>query len=300
MRRVTEPAARIRDDGYFPPGESVLRRVHSERAVGLFYGQRALAIGALSPLNFVGTSLHTDARQMPFKRLTRTARMFETVFFGTRAQADRVLGAVARMHDRVNGVLPEAAGPFAAGTPYSATDPELMLWTIAVMVDSAERFYDLFVRQLSAEEREGLWRDYVRFGELFGLPAAAMPATYDAFRDYFERRLSGAAMHLSDEARAMGYATAFEIPMPWHAQPNKRVHDLVMLGSLPPRVRELYGLGWSARERNAFAATVALLRAARPIAPARVLRGPNTRWFKMVAATERRRIELGRPTPQLA
>ena len=107
-------------------------------------------------------------------------------------------------------------------------------------------------------------------------------------------------MHLTDEARSIGYATAFEIPMPWHAQPNKRVHDLIMLGSLPPRVRELYGLSWSARQAIAFQAAVALLRAARPIVPARVRRGGNTRSFEMVAATERRRIERGETTPQLA
>lgn len=288
------------DDGYFPRNESVLRQVHSERAVGLLYGQRALAIGALSPLNFIGTSLHTNAAEMPFKRLARTGKMFETVFFGTRAQADRVLGAVARMHDRVNGVLPEPAGPFEAGTPYSATDPELMLWTIAVMIDSAECFYELFVRLLTADERERLWQDYVRFGELFGLPAASVPETYDGFRDYFERRLASTDMHLTDEARSIGHATAFEIPMPWHAQPNKRVHDLIMLGSLPPRVRQLYGLSWTARQAAAFEATVALLRAARPFVPAGVRRGGNTRSFEMVAATERRRIERGQPTPQLA
>ena len=34
------------DHGYFPHG-SVLRRVHRERSVGLLYGQRALAIGAI-------------------------------------------------------------------------------------------------------------------------------------------------------------------------------------------------------------------------------------------------------------
>ena len=31
------------------------------------------------------------------------------------------------------------------------------LWTVAVMMDSAEFFYDLFVRRLTAEERERLW-----------------------------------------------------------------------------------------------------------------------------------------------
>jgi hypothetical protein len=51
-------------DGYFPEG-SILRWVHSERAVGLFYGQRALMIGALNPLAFVGTTEHTNAKQKP-------------------------------------------------------------------------------------------------------------------------------------------------------------------------------------------------------------------------------------------
>ncbi len=288
------------DDGYFQRGESMLRAVHAERAVGLLYGQRALAIGALHPPNFIGTTEHTRARDMPFQRLARTGEMFETVFFGTRAEADRVLAIVARMHERVNGVLGEAAGPFPAGTPYSATDPELMLWTIAVMMDSAQCFFELLVRRLDDEERGRLWRDYVRFGELFGLPAAAAPATYGAFREYYDGRLDSPDMHLTEEAHRIGYATAFEIPMPWHAQPSKRVHDLVMLGSLPPRVRELYGLAWSPRQAAGFAAALAVLRAARPLVPAAARWGGNTRSFAMVAATERRRIERGEPTPQLA
>jgi hypothetical protein len=49
------------DEGYFPRGRSVLRQVHEEHLVGLFYGQRALCIGALAPLNYVGTSEHSYA-----------------------------------------------------------------------------------------------------------------------------------------------------------------------------------------------------------------------------------------------
>jgi hypothetical protein len=44
---------------YFPPGESMARRVHGERSVGLLYGQRALLIGALEPLTYTGTMLST-------------------------------------------------------------------------------------------------------------------------------------------------------------------------------------------------------------------------------------------------
>ena len=63
-------------DGYFPRGESVLRQVQEERLVGLFYGQRALCIGALAPLNYVGTSEHTRAKLTPFKRLVHTGNAF--------------------------------------------------------------------------------------------------------------------------------------------------------------------------------------------------------------------------------
>jgi uncharacterized protein (DUF2236 family) len=287
------------DLGYFPAGTSVLRQVHEQRAVGLMYGQRALCIGALAPLNYVGTSEHTASKLTPFKRLAHTGQWFEIVMFGSREEADAVLAAVARMHSRVRGELREDAGPYSAGTRYDALDPELMLWTIAVMMDSAECFHDLLVRRLRAEEREALWRDYIRFGELFGMPAEIAPATHVQFRDYYEGILEGDSIWLTEEARQMGRATAFEIPMPLALQPGKTVHDLIMLGSLPARVRRLYGLRWTPAHALAFGAAVRGVRAARIALPGRAARGPNTEFFDLVAATEARRIAKGRPTPQV-
>jgi uncharacterized protein (DUF2236 family) len=273
--------------------------VHDEHLVGLFYGQRALCIGALSPLNFVGTSEHSYAKLTPFKRLVHTAKAFETIFFGSREEADRVLSYVNQLHQSVTGTLPEDAGLLGAGTPYSALDPELMLWTVAVMADSAQCFYELLVRRLSDSEREAFWQDYLRFGELFGLPRSECPATHETFRAWYRDRLASEEMFLTDEARYIGYATAFEIPMPTLQQPGKRVHDLLMLGSLPRRVRELYGLSFSARQRTAFNATVRAVRGARRLTPTPLARGYNTRSFEGVAQTERRRIERGIPTPQV-
>src|ERR1700742_1290581 len=104
--------------------------VQRDRSVGLLYGQRALLIGALDPLTYTGTMLSTRAADRPFARLARTAKFQETVFLGTREEADRVLATVHRLHQRVAGELPEAAGVHPAGTTYSAFDPELMLWTL--------------------------------------------------------------------------------------------------------------------------------------------------------------------------
>ena len=50
-----------------------------------------------------------------------------------------------------------------------------MLWTLAVIADSGREMYETMVRPLSEAERENLWQDYVRFGELFGLPPQRGP-----------------------------------------------------------------------------------------------------------------------------
>jgi uncharacterized protein (DUF2236 family) len=288
------------DRGYFPEGESILRRVHSERAVGLFYGQRALMIGALNPLAFVGTIQHTNAKQKPFQRLSHTAEVFETIFFGTRAEADEALAFVHKLHERVSGEMPEDAGAVARGTPYSAFDPELMLWTLAVIADSGPAFYELFVDSLSADEHERLWQEYARFGELFGMPREVAPRSHLEFREWWDAKLSSDEMHLTDDAREIGYATAFEIPLPTVRAPAKAVHDLIMLGSLPPKVRELYGISYSPRQERAFRATVRALRGVRPITPRVIREGYNTGSFRLVARTERRRLRSGKQTPQVA
>jgi uncharacterized protein (DUF2236 family) len=290
----------VSDDGYFPRDRSILRRVHAERAVGLFYGQRALMIGALHPVAFTGTILNTAGRLRPFRRLAHTGKVFEAVFFGTRAEADEALSFVHRLHERVEGTMPEKAGRFASGTPYSAFDPELMLWTMAVIADSGPYFYELFVRRLDEHEHEALWQEYVRFGELFGMPREAAPATHREFREWWEGILASDEMHLTDDARNIGHATALEIPLPRSHAPAKRVHDLIMLGSLPPVVRAHYRLRWTAAHEAAFLAAVAGLRAARPLVPGAIKRGSCAASYDLVARTERQRIERGEPTPQVA
>ena len=284
------------DRGYFPRGESVLRRVHAERAVGLNYGQRALMIGAAHPVNFIGTQANTRSAKRPFLRLAHTAKIFETIFFGTRAEADRALAFVERLHERVRGELPQAAGQWPAGTRYSAFDPELMLWTVAVIADSAEAFYETFVRRLEPAEKDALWRDYLRFGELFGMAPDTAPQSYSEFRSYWDEIWTSEQLELTREAREVALAVAFEIPLPRYLHPQREVHNLVLVGTLPPRLRDFFGLRWSLVHEAAYTAIVRGLRAARPLTPGSLRKGPNTASFELVAATEKRLVAEGRAT----
>ena len=290
--------ARARQDaGYFPAG-TIFHRVMSERVVGRFYGQRALMIGALNVPAFYGTFEHTAGRSSPFKRLVRTALGFEAIMLGDREEADRVLAYVHRMHSRVHGETAEAVGPHAAGTPYDAFDPELMLWTMAVMADSSEYFYELFVRPLSPAEREELWQQWIGFAELFGMPRSAAPASYAEFRGWYEGFLAGDDACLSDRARLIGAAVGFEIPFPFPEEIGKPAHDLILRGSLPDDVKRKYGLAWSRTQQAGFEVSVRLLKTQRALTPPGQRRGRNASLFKRVEAEEKRRIDAGLPTPQ--
>jgi uncharacterized protein (DUF2236 family) len=275
----------------------VARRVHGERAVGLLYGQRALLIGALEPLTYTGTMLSTTSADRPFERLARTAKIQETVLLGTRQEADRALAAVHRLHERIKGTLPEAAGTHPAGTPYSAFDPELMLWTLAVIADSGRAMYETMVRPLSPSEREGLWQDYVRFGELFGLPRSEMPASCGEFSAWWAERLASPDLQATPHGLEMAPLVAFEQPVPRAARGNLVAQNHIIKGTLPSRVREIFGIRWTRADELGFRAMTAAHRRARRLFPRQMRRGRNDVFFDVVTKAERRRG--GTRTPQL-
>ncbi len=285
------------DSYYFPPGRSMARRVHGERSVGLLYGQRALLIGALEPLTYTGTMLSTSAGDRPFTRLARTAKIQETIFLGTKAEADGALAAVHRLHERIDGELPEAAGPHPAGSRYSAFDPELMLWTLAVIADSGRAMYEAMVRPLRPGEREALWQDYVRFGELFRLPREAVPATHREFQAWFDDKLASPDLHATEHALEMAPLVAFRQPVPLTARFNLETQNLIIKGTLPPRVREIFAISWTQAHEAAFRTVTAAHRRARQAMPRPLRRGRNDYFFNVVTQAEKRRG--GTPTPRL-
>jgi uncharacterized protein (DUF2236 family) len=278
------------DDGYFPRGESVLRRVHGTKAVGVIYGQRALLMQATHPVAFAGLIANTQGLEAPFRRLASTAKTMERVFFGSRAEADAVTERVRGMHARVSGVLEAPAGPHPAGSEYRADSSELLLWILACLADSALVTYQRLVRRLDAAERERFWSDYALVGELFGLDRAHAPATYADFRAYIDERLAGADLHVVPEAHELGRRVAFDLPLPRSRLPGLWVTNFLVLGLLPARVRTLYDLEWDAGRQLGFDALCQSLRMSARVTPAALRRGPSAAEYELVARTERERL----------
>lgn len=299
------PARSERPDqaGYFSD-DSMIRRVMRKRAVGLTYGQRALVIGAVHPLLYVGTAEHTQHRMTPYTRLALTGRLFEAVSLGSREEADRARSYTRKRHAPVDGVIPEDAGTHhPAGSHYSAHDPHLMFMTMAFTFDSAEVMHDLLVRKLTPTEREGLYQDYVRWGELFGMPRTAAPESYREFRAYFDGYLASDELFLTDEAKLVGsYLMGQRVAHPLPAPLGQAMSGFALLvqGSLPARVRAMYELSWGMREELAYRGLARAVRAAH-ISPPLVgnplhgpMTGPSYPLYKLATRREQRIIGSGR------
>jgi uncharacterized protein (DUF2236 family) len=224
--------------GYFTD-DSMLRRIHRERAVALS-GPRALLMQAAHPLAVSGLLAHSTAMDEPYDRLARTAEVMSTIGFGSRADADRVTRRVRGMHRRVRGRIPQRAGAYPAGTPYGADQPDLLMWVLFTLVDSGLEVYRLYVDRLTDDEQAAYWDDYKVVGRLFGLRNRDMPDTLADLRDYKREMLEGDVLHVSDWARTRARQIVLEPPIPWVARPLLETVNFITIALLPDRIRAEY------------------------------------------------------------
>jgi uncharacterized protein (DUF2236 family) len=225
--------------GYFSD-DSMLRRVHRERAVALS-GPRALLMQAAHPLAVSGLLAHSTAVDEPYDRLARTAAVMSTIGFGSRADADRVTRGVRAMHRQVRGRIRQPTGAYPAGTQYRADQPDLLMWVLFTLVDSALVVYQLYVEKLSDEQQAGYWEDYKQVGRLFGLRDRDMPATIEDLREYKREMLAGDALHVSEWARRRARGIVLEPPVPLVARPLLETVNFITIALLPDRIRREYG-----------------------------------------------------------
>ncbi len=243
--------------------DAMLRRVHRESVVALS-GPRALLMQAAHPVAFAGFFRSTDALDEPYERLHRTALVLDTIGFGSRAAADRATRRVRAMHRRVRWTG-------ADGAEHAADDPELLLWILATLVDSALVVYQKYVGRLTRGERDAYWRDYRQIGRLFGLRDADMPADIDAFEAYMAGMLDGDTLHVTPEARELAVRIVMRPPVPLQARPLLELANQITIGLLPTDIRRQYGLRWDpARAIALHGGAEYVKRVVVPLLPARL------------------------------
>jgi uncharacterized protein (DUF2236 family) len=249
-RRTSDPSARTHAerlasrDGYFSP-ESVIRRIGNTPLTPFLGGGPAVLLQVAHPLVAAGVVRHSDYERDLWLRLVRTLRALYLIAFGTRAEAESAGLAVQAVHARVRGATETQLGRFPPGTPYSASDPELMLWVHATLVEASLAVYERFVRPLTSVDRERYYREMTLVARLFGTPASVLPASLAEFHAYVDGELANGTITVTEPAKAVA-AVILEAPLPIPLRVLAPAHRLATAGLLPSRLRDEYGLRWSA------------------------------------------------------
>jgi uncharacterized protein (DUF2236 family) len=230
-------------DGYFAP-ESVIRRLGNTPITPFLGGGSAVLLQVAHPLVAAGVVQHSDYRNDLWRRLARTLRALYLITYGSKDEAERAGATVRAVHAHVRGETSGRLGPFPAGTPYSAEDPELQLWVHATLVAASLAAYQRFVRRLSRDEQDSYYREMALVAELFGTPPSVIPRTLADFRDYFLGQVESETIVVTVPARQVA-EVVLKAPLPAPLRVLVPAHRLATAGLLPARIREAYGLRWN-------------------------------------------------------
>jgi uncharacterized protein (DUF2236 family) len=250
----------VSDVGLFGP-DSVSWRVHRETTV-LFGGARALLMQAAHPLVIAGARESGFYERNPWKRLERTLMLSYSLTFGMIDEAVAAAERINDVHRRVHGVDP------VTGRRYDALDPDLLLWVHACLVDSALLFEQRTVARLTDAERQRFHEEQMASAELLLLPRERIPPTVEALRRYIEEVVRSDTLIVTDSSRRV--AELFRRP-PREAdwRPVLRAVAWWAFGTLPPPLRERYGIRWGPLTEARLRASLAALRLTRPVIPRR-------------------------------
>jgi uncharacterized protein (DUF2236 family) len=258
--------------GLFGP-ESMAWRVDRELVV-LAGGSCALLMQAAHPVVAAGVVQHSTYATDPFGRLTRTLTSSFDVVFGTRSRAEATIRRVNAVHTGVRGRRPDD------GSPYSAADPEALLWVHATLVDTALRVYGRFVAQLSPAEEQAYHEEAASVAIMLGVPADRMPDRLTDLRAWMAGMIWDRRVRVTPAAREIARTVLRPLAVVpgvvWDAA------HLVSVSTLPPPLRQQYGIAWSPARERGLDRIAGLVRATLPLVP------PVLRFAPQARSAERR------------
>lgn len=252
---------------------SVFWRVNRELVSGLA-GPRAILMQIAHPLIAARIADHSRYREHRFARLYRTSIAAAAITFGSRDLALRAIGTINKRHMSIHGTIRKRAGCFSAGTYYDANDPELKLWVLNTITDSALLVYETFVSPLSESEREEYYRDSLIVAKLFDIPEHLIPPSYSDFRSYMSRMLGGDVVTVSDTAREIArelFSGSIEGKL-------LSLGSAIGIGLLPERLHTEFGFDWSEQRRSWLARAATASRRVRGHMPAILCSSPLATW----------------------
>lgn len=251
----------------------VARAVNGERVVLLGW-PCAILMQLAHPLIAAGVQDHSSFRVdalAPVRRLHATVQAMLGLTFGTASEQDEVLQRIRGIHTRVHGRLRQTVGLWPAGTPYSAEDPDLLLWVHATMLHTTMLVFERTVRPLTLAERDAYCRESAPIAVGLGAASARVPLTHERLAAVVEQHLS-LTLAVGPDAQAVADALLHSLTVRMTGPGGPMLRRLTTLW-LPPSLRDRYGLPWTAADERRALRAESMMRRLRSLAPR-----PLARW----------------------
>ena len=229
----------------------------------LFGGARAVLMQAAHPLVIAGARETGFYERNPWKRLQRTLILTYTITFGSKIEAHAAADRINEVHGRIKGI------DEVTGKPYDALDPELLLWVHACLVDSALLFEELTVGKLDEAGRQRFHQEQMLAAEMVKIPREIIPPTVPALRAYMNDVIERGDLLVTDSARKVA-DLFYDPPAEAEWRPVLRGVSRLAFGTLPPALRDAFGIRLGPAKKAAMRATFAATRLARPLLPPKV------------------------------
>jgi uncharacterized protein (DUF2236 family) len=264
-----------------PRGDpSVGRRINAERIVLLGWG-RAILLQLAHPLIAAGVYDHSGFRATTWAAVTRlyhTVHAMLALTFGTDAERERALDGIRQIHHRVNGTLKTATRRFPAGTPYSAEDPDLVLWVHATLLESLPLAYERLIGPLTIAERDAYCAEAAPVAVALLARSHEVPRTWADARAYLDRVYASGDLEVTEQASTLARAVLSPpAAAAWIAGPATWTNRILTLGLLPPQIRRQYRFEWTRGDQRLFNALVPTLKTARRVLPRAITLWPEAR-----------------------
>lgn len=241
------------EPGLFGP-QSAIWPVHGDFTSMLCGGISALLLQMLHPLALAGVWDHSNFREDIFGRLRRTSQFISATTYATVPDAERLIAKVKAIHLRVNGTDSD-------GTPYAASDPELLTWVHVAECSSFMASHLRYRRIIVTPSRQAQYFiESASIAERLG--AVNVPKTPQAVADY----LDNMRPQLRCDERTLEVARVLMTTrLPGRlTRPAGTIFIKAGIDLLPPWAQEMLGLRLSPLEqrivRSSVHAIAAVLR----------------------------------------
>ncbi|MEU4328271.1 oxygenase MpaB family protein [Nonomuraea dietziae] len=212
----------------------------------------ALVLQTMHPAVGAAVAEHSTYKQDPWGRLNRTLTSVQKWVYGG-AEGIEEGRRLREIHAPISGTDEQ-------GRSYHALNGEAYAWVHLTLFERYITLHRYFGTPYSAEQERALYAESQQLGRILRVPGREVPPTIEEFWPYFDEMI---AERLEPHPTALEVlATMRGTPVPpmvprvlrrlWApvGMGSGEFNHFVTVGTLPPAVREVLGLSWSARDER--------------------------------------------------